>query len=142
MVFRERLRAPAAAIPLKTVRVSARFLAVGLAIVAGHRFAFLREHADYEFGSALWLAPHIDLALPVVRIYRRGCLRVKLKSPYRLHVCRGQISRLAVHIDPFHFAGLDKSLQCSVDTLQNALKLLNRESNRLKVLSNSRGFLR
>jgi len=62
VIFGEGLRALAAAIALKAVSVVSEFLAAGIAVVTGHRLAFLREQADNGFGSALRLTPRADLA--------------------------------------------------------------------------------
>ena len=74
MVFCEGLGTLAATVALKSVPVFPEFLAAGVAVVTGHRLAFLRRQADNGFGSALRLTPRADFVPPVVPSYRRDAL--------------------------------------------------------------------
>ncbi len=67
VVFREGLGALAAAKALKAISVLPEFLTAAIAIVAGHRLAFLRGQADNGFGPAFAAYPAgADLALSSV----------------------------------------------------------------------------
>lgn len=137
VIFGEGLGALAAAKALKAVPLLSKFFTAGVAIVAGHRLAFLREQADNEFGSAFAAYPaSADLALPVVTSYRQGFLPITLNSTYRPEIARRQISGLSIRRYCLCLTILHEPFQSDVERGKDVLIPLHGKSDLNKVLSN------
>lgn len=81
VTLREGLTALIAAEALKAVSVPSKLLAAGIAVVTGHRLAFLRKQADNGFGSAFAACSAIADLAPLSVDAEGGASYLRLGNP-------------------------------------------------------------